>query len=294
MCRQCRQTRVLSTSASLQSGHSRWSTIKHDKAKNDSLKNKQRSVFAHEIANASKCLLSTEAASWYSADFPPVFGPDPNSNPRLVTAIAQAKKGGFSKASIEAAVARGQGVSASGAKLEPVTVEAILPPQVAVVIDCQTDNKLRTLQEIRSLVKHYEGNVTPTSYLFEKKGRIIFRKKEGVGADEVLEAALEAGALDVMEDAEGRVVVYTETNDTKATAETLASSLGLEVEESEIIWDPNDETKIGLENAQAAEALSTFVERLQEDSAVQGVYMNVARGSLDDAAWAELQSRVTA
>lgn len=286
--------RVLSTSASLQSGHSRWSTIKHDKAKNDSLKNKQRSVFAHEIANASKCPLSTEAAAWYLADSRPVFGPDPNSNPRLVTAIAQAKRGGFSKASIEAAIARGQGVSASGAKLEPVTVEAILPPQVAVVIDCQTDNKLRTLQEIRSLVKHYEGNVTPTSYLFEKKGRIIFRKREGVGADEVLEAALEAGALDVVEDAEGRVVVYTETNDTKATAETLASSLGLEVEESEIIWDPNHETKIGLEDAQAAETLSTFVERLQEDSAVQGVYMNVARGSLDDAVWAELQSRVTA
>ncbi|TKA71829.1 hypothetical protein B0A49_06172, partial [Cryomyces minteri] len=155
VCRRCQHGQRFSTSAPLQSGHSRWSTIKHDKGKNDAIKNKQRSIHAHEISQASK-----------------VYGPDPNINPRLAHAIATAKKSGFAKASIEAAIARGQGVSASGAKLESLTIEAILPPSVAVVIDCETDNKLRTLADVRLLIKHYEGNVTPTNYLFAKKGRI--------------------------------------------------------------------------------------------------------------------------
>ncbi|KAK5194224.1 hypothetical protein LTR16_007105, partial [Cryomyces antarcticus] len=199
----------------------------------------------------------------FRANIKAVYGSDPNINPRLAHAIATAKKSGFAKASIEAAIARGQGVSASGAKLESLTIEAILPPSVAVVIDCETDNKLRTLADVRLLIKHHEGSVTPTNYLFAKRGRIVFQK-EGIGADEVLEGALDAGALDVTEDAEGKVVVYTEPNDTKATAETLSSLLGLEAERSDIIWDPNVDTKVGLEDEQSVKDLSDFVEELQE------------------------------
>ncbi|KAL2351406.1 transcriptional regulator-domain-containing protein [Cryomyces antarcticus] len=278
VCRPCQHGQRFSTSAPLQSGHSRWSTIKHDKGKNDAIKNKQRSIHAHEIAQASK-----------------LYGSDPNINPRLAHAIATAKKSGFAKASIEAAIARGQGVSASGAKLESLTIEAILPPSVAVVIDCETDNKLRTLADVRLLIKHHEGSVTPTNYLFAKRGRIVFQKKEGIGADEVLEGALDAGALDVTEDAEGKVVVYTEPNDTKATAETLSSLLGLEAERSDIIWDPNVDTKVGLEDEQSVKDLSDFVEELQEkESSIQGVYMNVAQGNIDTSLWADLQSRISA
>lgn len=199
------------------------------------------------------------------------------------------------KANIEAAIARGQGVSAAGAALEAVTVEAILPPSVAVVIDCQTDSKLRTLAEIRQLVKKYQGNVTPTSYLFEKKGQIIFKPKEGLGADEVLEAALEAapGALDVVEGAEGRVVVFTEPADTKGVGEALSGALGLEVEESEIIWDPNEDTKVQIPDEEAAQVLSGFAEKLQEISGVEAMYMNANQGDVSDATWTELQSRLT-
>lgn len=267
----------MSTSASLQSGHNKWSTIKHDKGKNDAAKNKQRSIFSHEISTASK-----------------IFGPDPNINPRLALAISTAKKAGVPKSLIESAIARGQGISASGAALESVVVEAMLPPAVATVIDCQTDNKLRTLADIRLLIKEHEGSVTPTTYLFEKKGRIVFREKDGVGVEEVLEEAVEVGALDVIENSEGKVVIFTETNETKATAQALASSLGLEIDETDIIWNPTEDTKVELEEEEAAKRLGRFLEELQEISGVQGVYMNIAQGSIDDTLWSELQSRITA
>ncbi|EON61561.1 hypothetical protein W97_00776 [Coniosporium apollinis CBS 100218] len=277
VCQLCRKPRAFSTRTSLQSGHSKWATIKHDKGKNDAAKNKQRSVFSHEIANASK-----------------FYGPDPNTNARLALAISLAKKAGVPKANIESAIARGQGVSASGAALEPVTVEAIFPPSVAVVIDCLTDNKLRILADIRHLIKQHQGSVTPTNYLFEKKGQIIFKPKEGLGADEVLDTALEAapGVLDVVEGADGRVVVFTEPADTKGTGETLSGALGLEVEESEIIWDPNEDTKVEISDEEAAQALSGFAEKLQDISGVQAMYMNASQGNISDATWADLQSRL--
>ncbi|OCL07187.1 YebC-like protein [Glonium stellatum] len=275
-CSSCRRRRLLSGSAPLQSGHNKWSTIKHDKGKNDAAKNKQRSIFSHEISTASK-----------------IFGPDPNVNPRLALAISTAKKAGVPKALIESAIARGQGISVSGAALESVIVETMLPPAVATVIDCQTDNKLRTLADIRLLIKEYEGSVTPTTYLFEKKGRIIFREKNGVGIDEVLEEALEAGALDVIVNNEGKVVVLTKTNETKSTAQALANSLDLEIDETDIIWDPNEDTKVELKDKEVANHLNGFLEELQEITGVQGVYMNIAQGSLDNALWSELLSRIT-
>jgi transcriptional/translational regulatory protein YebC/TACO1 len=219
-------------------------------------------------------------------------GPDPNMNPRLALAITNAKKNAVPKAAIEAAVARGQGLSASGAALESVTIEAILPPSIATVIECQTDNKLRILADLRLLVKEAGGTVSPIGYMFEKKGRIILQKKDGIGADEVLEPALEAGVLDVVEDAEGRVVLFTEPAQTKTTAETLSRQLEMEIEESEIIWDPNEDTKVALDDESAAKELNNFMEALQEVTGVQGVYTNWAKGAISEELWTDLRSKV--
>ncbi|KAF2837011.1 YebC-like protein [Patellaria atrata CBS 101060] len=276
ICLRC-QSRRLSTSDFLGSGHSRWSTIKHDKGKNDARKNKERSVFSNEIATAAK-----------------LFGANPDQNPRLALIITNAKKAGFPKASIEAAIARGQGVSASGAALEAVTVEAILPPSVAVIIDCQTDNKLRTLADVKFAVKKSGGTVTPIEYMFEKKGRIVFKQKDGIGVDEILEPASEAGAVDVAEGEQGNVVVYTEVNDTKSTALGLSKDLDLEVESSEIIYDVNEDTKVELEDEESIKPLHEFIDKLEGIHGFSGLYINAAQGSLDDAAWAELKSRVSA
>lgn len=219
-------------------------------------------------------------------------GSDPNSNPRLALAISRAKKDGFPKASIEAAIARGQGISPSGAKLESVVIEAMVPPSIAVVVDSQTDNKARTLTELRLIIKQHGGQITPTSYLFDKKGQIFFKAKEGVGIDEILETALEAGAMDIKEAAEGALVVYTEPSATKTISDKLMSEFGLEVESSEIIWDPN--TEADLDSADTAENLITMLEKLKEDTTVQGVYINATKGNTSEDVWEQLQSRVFA
>ncbi len=205
-----------------------------------------------------------------------MYGADPNLNPVLAQAIAIAKKAGFPKSSIEYAISRGQGLSPSGAALENLTLEAIIPPSVATVIDCQTDLKARTLQDLRVIINKFGGTVTPTSYLFEKKGKIVFERAEGLGVDEVLDEAVEAGATDVDEDDEGRIVVYTEPSDTKSTADGLVAAKGLKVESSDIIWDPKQDTMVQLPSEKAAEHVDKFLEAIHEDPSVQNVYLNVA------------------
>jgi transcriptional/translational regulatory protein YebC/TACO1 len=214
-------------------------------------------------------------------------------NPRLALAISKAKKSAVPKNAIEAAIARGQGLSPTGAALESVTLEAILPPSVATVIECQTDSKLRLLADLRLLVKEAGGNVSPVGFLFEKKGRTIFRKKEGVDVDDVLEPALEEeGVLDVTKDEEGKIVLWTEPAQTTTTAEKLAKSLELEIEESEIVWDPNEDTKVALDDEDAAKRLHEFLEDVEEVTGVQGVYMNWSKGAISNDLWDELRSKV--
>lgn len=162
-----------------------------------------------------------------------------------------------------------------------------------MIIDCETDSRLRTLADVRMVLTKHGGSSTPAAYLFAKKGRITFEKKDGVGADEVFEPALESGALDVLEDDDGRVVVYTEPTETTAAGETLSQTLGLNISASEIIWDANEDTRIPLESDKSAKDLVRFIDVLQDkESMVQGIYMNVVRGSVAEEPWAELQSRI--
>lgn len=254
-CPKC--TRTFATTPATFSGHSRWSTIKHDKGKADAVKNKQRTIFSKDISNASK-----------------FHGPDPTTNNLLALAIANAKRAGFPKASIEAAILRGQGRSSSGAALEPLTIEAVLPP-VALILECQTDSKLKALQDLRLILKNHGGTPTPTTYLFEKRGRIVFRKKEGLGADEVLEAALEAGAIDVVEGAGGRVVVDTEAAALKAAEKSIAEETGLELDSSDTIWFPKQDTKVDSLDDATLEHLEKLEEELEEYSGFQALYTNL-------------------
>lgn len=269
--------RQLSTSSIRLSGHNRWSKIKHDKGKADAFKNRQRSIFAQEIATASK-----------------LFGPEPGGNPKLADLITKAKKEGFAKASIEAAIARGQGRSLDGATLESVTVEGILPNNVGVIVECETDNKLRTLADVRLVIKENGGAATPSSYLFEKKGRVVFERKEGVGMDEVMEPALDAGATDVDELEDGSVVVFAAPEDTKAVGEAVSEALGIQIKTSSIIWDPNEETKTPVASEDAAQDLSAFVDDMMDrEATVQAISMNVAQGGLALNAWQDLQARLS-
>jgi transcriptional/translational regulatory protein YebC/TACO1 len=204
-----------------------------------------------------------------------VWGPDPKFNPRLTLALSNARRASIPKVIIEAAIARGQGKSLAGNTLEPVTIEAMLPHSVAAVIECMAEVKGRVLQDIRHAVKEMGGSVTPTTYLFEKKGRIIFERRDGLNPDDYLDQAIEAGAADIAADDSGRLIAFTETTQTKHVGETLASLTGLTIEELEIIWDPNRDTLVSVDEDQAMD-VEHMLGILREDTSVRDIYLNTA------------------
>ncbi|KAL8898078.1 MAG: hypothetical protein Q9207_006882, partial [Kuettlingeria erythrocarpa] len=229
-----RGLRELSSSPILASGHSRWSKIKHDKFKEDAVRSKERSRWAHNLQDAVK-----------------KSGGD-DSNAEVITLVTQAKKAGLPKDVIERAIAKGKGVSPSGIALETLILEAMLPPSVSLMIECQTDNKNRTLGELRLLLKDAGGTVTPTSHLFEKRGRIVLESEGKVNEEEVMETVLEAGALDLeLEQDERSLVVYTEPTQTASVAQTLAASLGFQLKTYEIIWMARPESLVRIDGASA-------------------------------------------
>ncbi|KAJ5533490.1 hypothetical protein N7513_000262 [Penicillium frequentans] len=239
------------------SGHSKWSTIKHDKAKNDKSKSKERQMVSKEISNATQ-----------------LWGPDPKYNPRLTLALTNAKRASIPKIIIEAAIARGQGLSVTGQALESLTIEAMLPGSVAAVIECQTDQKARVLQDIRHSIKTFGGTVTPTTFLFEKKGRVIMEKKEGLNADDYLDQAIEAGATDIITDEEGRLVVFTDPSETKKVGELFSKLSGLTIEVLEFFWDPNQDTMVQVQDAEQAEITGNLLSSLRDEPSVQDIYLN--------------------
>jgi transcriptional/translational regulatory protein YebC/TACO1 len=151
----------------------------------------------------------------------------------------------------------------------------MLPFSVGAVIECQTDQKLRVLQDIRVMITRRGGSITPTAYLFERKGRVVFEPKDGISADEVLDQAIEAGATDVDTDDEGALVVETESSQVSSVAQKLSEMLGLKVESAEIVHDPKEDTMVALEEEKVAH-LEELVAQLEEDPSVQNVYVNVA------------------
>ncbi|MCJ1472999.1 hypothetical protein MMC13_001648, partial [Lambiella insularis] len=233
--------RNLSTSLALLSGHNRWSKIKHDKGKVDEVKTRQRQSLAQELTQASRA-----------------SGADPALNNRLAALIATAKKSSFPKASIDAAIARGQGKSTSGNTLENVTVEVMLPHAIAAIIECLTDSKARLLQDLREVFKSYGANMTSTSYLFEKKGKLLLKSLKDLGEEELLEQAIGAGALDVDTREEGSIVVLTEPGDVTAVGCALETALGIEVESTGFIWAPKEDAKVEIPS-EYTERLTKFI-----------------------------------
>ncbi|KAF2454514.1 transcriptional regulator TACO1-like protein [Lineolata rhizophorae] len=251
----------LSTTACVSSGHNRWSKIRHEKGSNDMARQRVWSAFSGEITTATK-----------------MWGPDPNANPRLALALTKAKKAGFPKTNIEAAMARGQGIGPSS-YAEVVTVEAMLPAGVACIVEFRTERKAATLQAVRTMVKAISGRESATKFLFSRRGRIVLgRKGKGGGEEEDMDpdeagmVALDAGAVDVAEeetDDGKKLVVYSEHTDTKAVADRCAEELGVGIEECDIVWVPNEETIVELRDAEAAGKILEFIEKmLNEDLSV--------------------------
>lgn len=199
-------------------------------------------------------------------------GPDPKLNPALTFAINAAKKAQVAKEAIDTAVAKGQGKSVSGASLDNVLIEAMLPHGVAAIMEGQTENKTRVMADVKSIVQRAGGSISPTAFSFEKKGKVWFKANDSVGVDEAMDEAIEAGAEEIMQE-DGQLVIETVPEMVTSVGLKLSQALGLEVERSQIFYDPKEETLAKLDETQATD-VQTVLDKLEEIDDLQEIYIN--------------------
>lgn len=197
------------------------------------------------------------------------------------------------KALMQAAIARGQGKSETGALLENMTFEFLIPPSISMIIEAETEHKKRMQMEVGKIAKEHGAVLSPIAYLFQRRGRVTFELDErNLGVDDVFDEAIEAGAEDIELDKNGGIVVWTEPNKTIAAATTLQKSLGLKVESSDIVWNANNDTKVQIKSEEDTKDLLAFIDALQEHPDVLDIYTNVAQGNLSNEAWEDLKDRL--
>ena len=232
------------------SGHSKWANIQHRKGRQDAKRGKEFTKAAKEIIIAAK------------------NGGDPASNSRLRAAIAAAKSINLPKDKIEAAIRKGTGQDAGGDIIE-INYEGYGPGGVAVIVETATDNRNRTVAEIRHLMSKGGGSMGENgcvSWKFERKGVIQF-SKEKYTEDQLMEAALEAGADDLRD--EGDVwEIQTAMADFNAVREAFEAA-GLEMISAALNQVPQPTMEVDLETARK---LLRFIELLEDNDDVQNVY----------------------
>ena len=232
------------------SGHSKWANIQHRKGRQDAKRGKEFTKAAKEIIIAAK------------------NGGDPASNSRLRAAIAAAKSINLPKDKIEAAIRKGTGQDAGGDIIE-INYEGYGPGGVAVIVETATDNRNRTVAEIRHLISKGGGSMGENgcvSWKFERKGVIQF-SKEKYTEDQLMEAALEAGADDLRD--EGDVwEIQTAMADFNAVREAFEAA-GLEMISAELNQVPQTTMEVDLETTRK---LLRFIELLEDNDDVQNVY----------------------
>ncbi|MBL4775954.1 MAG: YebC/PmpR family DNA-binding transcriptional regulator [Mariprofundus sp.] len=236
------------------SGHSKWSTIKHKKAATDAKRGKIFTRYIREITIAAR------------------NGDDPDANPRLRAAITAAKGVNMPKDNIERAIKRGAGGD-DGANIDEIRYEGYGQAGVAILVDCMTDNRKRTVADVRSAFNKGGGNMGESgcvAWMFQHKGQFIF-DSANVDEEALMDAALEAGADDV-EDHNDHAIVCCAPADFGTVQQALEDA-GLAAQMAETVWVP--ENTIAVEG-EAAEKLLALIERLEELDDVQNVYANHA------------------
>jgi YebC/PmpR family DNA-binding regulatory protein len=201
-------------------------------------------------------------------------GADPRGNARLRMAMDKALSANMSKDTIERAIKRGSG-EAGGAQLEEIRYEGYGPGGVAIMVDCMTDNRTRTVGEVRHAFSKEGGHLGAdgsVSYLFQHLGVIGFETgADAAHAEKILECALEAAAEDVVTDG-GWTEVVTRPESFETVKQALAAA-GLTAAHADLTWRPG--TRVAVEGAQA-EAVAKLLERLDELDDVQNVHTNAA------------------
>ncbi len=235
------------------SGHNKWSTIKHKKGAADAKRGKLFSKIIKEITIAAR-----------------MGGGDPEGNPRLRTAVIAARAANMPKDNVEKAIKRGTGEIA-GVNYEEITYEGYGPGGVAVLVEALTDNKNRTVAEVRHIFEKYNGNLGESgcvSWMFKKQGIVVIAA-DGLEEDEVMEMALECGALDVIKEGDG----FELTAD-PADVETVRKAMedkGWKVELAEVTMIP--QTTVKLEGKKAEQMLK-MMDALDDNDDMQKVFAN--------------------
>ncbi len=248
------------------SGHNKWSTIKHKKAAQDAKRGKAFTQVIKEITVSARA-----------------GGGDLDGNPRLRTAVAAAKAVNMPKDNITKAILKGTG-ELPGVTYEEVSYEGYGPSGVAFFVETLTDNKNRTLPEIRNLFGKYGGNLGETNsvaWMFEKQGVIFLGSEQVSDEDRLLEIVLDAGGEELSQEEDGWSIVTTPEAHTKV-AEALTAA-GITPQRSAI--EMVAKTTVPCDAEQARKVLNMF-ERLEEHEDVQNVWANF---EIDDAVLEELQ-----
>jgi len=236
------------------SGHSKWSTIKRKKGAVDAKRGKVFGKLTKEITVAAR-----------------IGGGDPTGNPRLRAAIAAAKAENLPKDNILKAIRKGSG-EGGGAALEEIILEGYGPAGVALMVESLTDNKNRTVSDVRHLITKYGGNLGEpgcVAWMFDKKGVIVF-DRENVKEDELLEAALDCGAEDLQSD-ETQFEVLTDPTGFVEVKEALEAK-GFQPVLAELQLRPKTTVKIAEEKP--AQQVLKLVEMLEEHDDVNNVFAN--------------------
>lgn len=236
-------------------GHSKWANIQHRKGAQDKKRAKLFSKLAKEITVASK-----------------MGGGDPGMNPRLRLAITTARGQSMPKDRIEKAIAVGTGEGNDGANYEEIRYEGYGVGGVAIIVEALTDNKNRTASNVRSTFTKCGGNLGETGcvgFMFDRVGEIVFPASV-MGADDIFEAALEAGASNVESDEEYHVIT-TAPEDFASAADALEKAVGAP-ERAGLVWRSNVNAEISEEQAQS---IMKLIDTLEDDDDVQSVTTNM-------------------
>lgn len=238
------------------SGHSKFANIKHKKEKNDAAKGKIFTIIGREIAVAVK-----------------EGGPDPANNSRLRDVIAKAKANNMPNDTIDRGIKKAAG-DANSVNYEYVSYEGYGPSGTAIIVDALTDNKNRTAANVRNAFTKGKGNVgTPgcVSYMFDKKGQIIIDKENcGMDADDLMMAALDAGAEDFSEE-EDSFEIITDPDSFSEVRQALEDA-GIEMASAEVTMIP--QTYVELTDEQDLYCINKILDLLDADDDVQQVYHN--------------------
>ena len=249
-------------------GHSKWANIKHRKGAQDAKRAKVFTRLIREITVAAR-----------------QGGGDAESNPRLRSAMTTARSSNMPNDTIEKAIKRGTG-ELDGLIIEEVNYEGYGPGGVAVLVECQTDNKNRTTAEVRHTFSKYNGNLGSNgcvSYIFDRKGMIVI---DGAHCDleTVMDAAIEAGADDVEE--EGAIISVTTAMEDLHTVSRALAEAGFPITSTELVQIPNTTVKVEESDAMTLMRLITTMDDLDDVSQVS------ANFDIDDDLMAQIEEKL--